>query len=430
MTDKPPEAPPGRRKRAAPTIDLTATDVSPAAAPPEPAPEPPPQAAAPPPEPEPETVAAETPREPPPRPSRRALVLAGFAGALLVILVAAGAVWVAGSLFPPSPDDAPLRAQIAALQKQVQDLQNRPAPSVDTKTVDALSGRLAKIESDIARLPPSDASIGERLSAADNAVKSLGVALTALSQRGNDAAVNAKQALDRADAAERATRDLQESVQRASTQASAAGGPAGVASLTQRIAALEQSMTDARAQISANATTDQAARLALSAAALRDAVERGKPFPAELAQAQLLATDRGALAELIPYATTGVPTADALAQELHTMLPALAKASGVQPSGNFIERLQANAGKLVRVRPVNAPTSDDDSAILGRLEVATAKTDIPAAIADLQRLLNASKLTDASRTPEQRWINDARARQKALAAARAFAADTARALKP
>ena len=101
------------------------------------------------------------------------------------------------------------------------------------------------------------------------------------------------------------------------------------------------------------------------------------------------------------------------------------KMSGAQaPDGGFLERLQANAGKLVHIRPVDAPPGDDPSAVLARLEIDAAKADIPAALADL------GKLTAATRAPAQAWIAKAQARQAALAAARQFAADTARALGP
>ena len=101
------------------------------------------------------------------------------------------------------------------------------------------------------------------------------------------------------------------------------------------------------------------------------------------------------------------------------------KISGSQaPEGGFLERLQANAGKLVRIRPVDAPPGDDPSAVLARLEIDAVKADIAAALADL------GKLADATRAPAQDWINKANARQAALAAARQYAADTARALGP
>ena len=70
-------------------------------------------------------------------------------------------------------------------------------------------------------------------------------------------------------------------------------------------------------------------------------------------------------------------------------------------------------------RPATMP-----SAVLARIEVDAAKADIDGALADL------GKLPEAARAPAQGWIAKAKARQAALAAARQFAADTARALGP
>ncbi|MEI9805995.1 MAG: hypothetical protein WDN48_18490 [Pseudolabrys sp.] len=118
-----------------------------------------------------------------------------------------------------------------------------------------------------------------------------------------------------------------------------------------------------------------------------------------------------------------MPTQAALAQELRALLPGMIKTAGTPaPEGGFIERLQANAGKLVRIRPVDAPPGDDTAAILARLEIDASHADIPAALADL------GKLPEAARAPAQAWIAKAQGRQAALTAARAFAADTAQAL--
>ena len=180
-----PEAPGGRRKRAAPTIDLTATDVTPPAS--DPAPEPAPASASEPtPEPTaPEQAAASPPPEPPkteqqppggnvPPPLRRdygtALAAGVIGGAVMSALFAA--LWYAGIFAGPVADDSGLRAQIAALQGQVKELQNRPqpAPAADGKAVDALSKRVAQLEDEIAKLPPGDKTVAERLAAADNAM--------------------------------------------------------------------------------------------------------------------------------------------------------------------------------------------------------------------------------------------------------------------
>jgi hypothetical protein len=393
MTDK--------RKRAAPTIDLKATEVQEKQ-----------EQATPPPEP---------PRsEVPPLPQQHdviktyaTLIAAAFAGALL----GGAVVW---ALLPASSNDG---ARRAALQKQIDDLKNRPAPAPDTQAVDALRQRLAKIEQDIAALPPGDKTVADRLTAADGAMKSLGIALAALNKRNDDAAANAKEANDRAAAAEKAVADLRDSVQSAKQQASAAVDAGQMAAVQQRLAALEQSAKDARAQIAANVTTDKVARLALSAAALRDVVERGVPYQAELDQAKALGADDAALAPLASLAVSGVPTQQALARALNDLIPALIKAAGVEdaPSG-FLDRLQANASRLVRIQPVDAPPGDKPADVLARVEIAAAHDDIDGALADI------GKLPDKARQLAADWITLAVQRRNALAAARSFASDAARGL--
>jgi hypothetical protein len=392
-----------RKKRAAPTIDLTATEMPPQAA--EPAGSEPPSAQ----EPQPTPVGD----APPPASGRKgtgvsATLAAGVAGGIVVALVLV-ALWLTGLV--------PARYAVST--------DTAPPVVTDTKAIDALTQRLSKIEETIKSIPASDASVAERLIAAENAMKSLGIALTALNRRTDDIAAGASQARERAEAAAKAVADLQTSVQDIAKTSSAGISSAELDALQKRIAVLEQSAKAARDDIAKASSADVAARLALSAAILRDAVTSGAPFATELAQAKSLGADDKTLAPLAPFAATGVPAAPALAQELRALLPGMLKISGAQaPQGGFLERLQANAGSLVRVRPVNAPIGDDASAVLARLEIDAAKADIAAALADL------GKLADATRAPAQGWIAKVQARQAALAAARQYAADTAHALGP
>jgi hypothetical protein len=317
-----------RRKRLAPTIDLTATDVS--ASPPEyeaqaaePARDEHPSEAA--------ESAAESPASNGAKQrnwaAARQMFFAGLGGAAIVALAFFG-VWLAGLV--PARQASPTDAA--------------------TASVAALSERLAKIESSIAKTPASDPGISERLSAADNAVKSLGIALTALNKRSDEVAA-------RADAADKAITELRESVQGLSRNTSASPSPADIEALQKRLTTLEQAVR--------STTGDKAARLALTSAALRDAVIRGVPFNAELEEARALGADEKHLAPLASFAASGVPSAATLAQELRVLIPALAKASGGQaPGGDFLDRLQANASKLVRIRPLGAPAGDDSSTVL------------------------------------------------------------------
>ena len=417
-----------RKKRAAPTIDLTATEVPPAQG--EPAPEPP-QAASAAPESKPEP-APEPPQAAPPPAARRVdygtAIAAGFAGAVIAATVIA-ALWAAGVLPAGSGSDSDEPdANIVALQKQVQALQNRPAPAAaatDTKALDALSQRVSELEAALAKLPTGDAGMAERLNAADNAMKSLGVALAALNRRGDDIAAKAAQANARADEAVKAVSELRAGMQDAAKNPSAALSPAELDALQKRIAGLEQAAKTARTDIAKASSADMAARLALSAAALRDAVASGAPFSVELAQAKSLGADETILATLSPLAASGVPQPAALAEGLRALLPAMLKSSGAQaPRGGFLEKLEANAGRLVRIRPVDAPVGDDASAVLARVEIDAAKADIAGALADI------GKLPAAARQQAADWVKKAAARQKALTAARQYAADTARALGP
>ncbi|MGB6351645.1 MAG: hypothetical protein WBG10_16630 [Pseudolabrys sp.] len=396
----------GRRTRSAPTIDLTATDVSASAPKGEPqvdagetaasSPEPDP------PQEQPEAAHKSEPADEHNGSPRREgapsyallgqVLLSGFAGAAMMT-AALFALWRAGLV----PD------------------RYAGATGADAASIGALNERLAKIEGAISKLPINDQSVLERLSATDNAMKSLGVVLTALNKRGDDVAANAADARTRADAAEKAVTELRNSVQDLSKNTSAGLSPSDLDSMQKRLAALEQTTKAAPA--------DKVARLALSAAALRDAVVGGAVFTSELDEVKSLGADEKTVATLAPFAATGVPSPAALAQELRALIPAIVKASGAQaPAGGFLERLEANAGKLVRIRPVDAPAGDDTSAALARVENEAAHAAIDDALTDL------GKLDAAARAPAQGWIDKTRARQNALTAARQLASRTAHAL--
>jgi hypothetical protein len=431
----------GRRpKRAAPTIDLAATEVQPAASEPVQASSEPPQA-----EPVVETPAHSEnqtpPPEPPPVDPPRAdasdganghwssiqkhvtlpVLAAGFAGALAMSVVLF-VLWLTGVVPIRYAGSTATRARVAALEMEMQALQNRPA-AVDSKAIDALTARVNTMQETIAKLPAgnaaTDPALTERIAAADNAVKSLAAAVAALNKRNDDIAGAATQARDRADAAEKAVTELRSSVQIATT-ATAGLSSADLDALQKRIAVLEQSTQAARDDIAKTGASDAAARLALSAAALRDAVFSGAPYAAALSQVKTLGADEKMLAPLTQFAATGVPSSQALAQELRALLPAMSKNAAPQTAseGGFIERLQANAGKLVKVRPVDAPAGEDAASILARAEIAAGKADIPAALAEV------AKLAEPVRAPAQAWIAKVQARQAAANAVRSLVAST------
>ncbi len=478
---KPPESGGGPgRKRAAPTIDLKATEVPPdpaeettaAAAPgpqsdppPEPAPspaseadaavpEPATEAAQPEPAPEPKSEPTadsepETERAAPPPPPRGGLgagVIGGVIGAVIVAAIGGG-LWAAGYIPSSSTPQGDLPARVATLAKQVQALQNRPAPKPDTAALDnkiaALSQRVSKLGNDIGNLPHGDKAAAQNLAQLQATVKSLGVSVSVLGKRADNTAAAAKQAEQNAAAARKAAGDLKQSVQNvASAQNQTSAVPSGAFdALQKKVAALETALANARQQLGgeiksvrgnvtgaqqeiAKATVrERATRLALSTTALRNAVVSGAPYAAQLTQAKALGAGAKALAPLARFAQSGLPSRNELANELIKLIPAMRKAAGAKKSsGDFLARLQANAERLVRITPVQAPAGNAPSDILARLEAEAAHADIANALADV------GKLPDDVRAPAKGWIAKAKARQAALTAAREVAAHAARAL--
>src|SRR4051812_2856856 len=314
--------------------------------------------------------------------------IAGIAGALIVALL----FWLFGPASGGRDASADWSPRLAVLEKQLNELAARPAPPrVDPKTVDDLAARLGKLESAQAapRVPVTDPVVLGRTNAAKSAPKSLADNVAALSRR--------------ADAADATVRDTNGRIKK----------------LT---AALADVQTTARA---AAAGSDRASRLAVAASALRNAVEHGDPFTAELTIVKPLAPDAGAIALLEPFAASGVPSNATLGQELATMIRPLLRVSDQTPAdAGFLDRLQANAQKLVRVRPVDEESRGDDrSAILSRIEQRASQGNVAAAMTEV------AKLPADARAPMQAWIAKAEARNKALDASRRLAADAVAALK-
>jgi hypothetical protein len=394
--ESPPDPQGVRRRRPPPVIDLKASEVPSeilAAEATAASPDLPPEAAAP-------EAAAPPPSDPPaesapasePRPSfafvpeksswshNAGAALAGVAGGLVV----AALFWLLGA-FSGGHESAPdLSPRLAAIEKKLSDLTVRPA--------DDTADRVAKLEAAAAtpRPPVTDPVVLGRLTSSENAAKSQADNVAALSRR--------------ADAADTAIRDT-----------------------NANIAKLSASLDDVRSTArQAAAGSDRASRLAVAASALRGAAERGDPFTAELAIVKPLVSDANAIAQLEPFAASGVPSNAALGQELAALVRPMLRASDetATAGSGFLDRLQANAEKLVRVRPVGEETQGGDrTAILSRVEQRAAQGNVAGARAELD------KLPADARAPLQGWIAKVDARDKALEASRKLSADAVAALK-
>ena len=110
--------------------------------------------------------------------------------------------------------------------------------------------------------------------------------------------------------------------------------------------------------------------------------------------------------------STGVPNVQELFRELGGLIPEMLKVSAPAsaPEGGYLDRLQAHAERLVRIRPVGDQTGDDPAAVIGRIERDMARRDLAAVLADFE------KLPAPAQAVAEAWRKKALARQTAGAA--------------
>jgi hypothetical protein len=272
-----------------------------------------------------------------------------------------------------------------------------------------LLARLAKLEAQLNAPRAGDQQLIARVVAAEAAVKTLADMTASREKRSDDIAALASEARERASSAASAAEAAQKS------QAASPEARADLDALNTRIAALEQSARDSQVELARRLSADDAkGRFAIAAIALRDAVDSGLPFTAELAAGKSLSGDAAAFAPLEPLASSGVPSAASLGRELAALMPAIwkiARKDEVQQE-TFLERLKANASKIIRIRPAGDVVGDDPTSVSTRIETRAGHADIRGALAEL------SKLPPDARAPAAAWIKKAEARNAAIAAAR------------
>jgi hypothetical protein len=107
-----------------------------------------------------------------------------------------------------------------------------------------------------------------------------------------------------------------------------------------------------------------------------------------------------------------VPNLPELFRELTGLVPEMLKVSmPAGHDGNYLDRLQAHAGKLVRIRPAGDRPGDDAATVIGRIDRDMARRDLASVLAELD------KLPAPAQALAEPWRKKALARQAATAAA-------------
>ena len=411
-TEQPPApeeaSPPGEdRRRPAPTIDLSATEVEGA-----------PGGAADGDKQREDAAGSGAGDAPPPRraggrwwPGLLAGAVAGtIAGICIPFLLQASGVLSAGD-----GSTSALDARLSSVEAKLGD---SPSPSasaaVDQKALDDLAGRVAKLESaGTASRLGLDTGASNRIATVEGDLKALTETVGILARRSDELEANARDARQRADTATAAVADLK-AAPRAPAAASNEKLEGEIQTLSSRAAAVESEM----AKRAGAQNNDRSGRFAVAAAALAAAVERGQPFASELAAVSAFSPDPKLLAPLSPFAATGVPTAAALAGELSALIPSLVVAAEeLSPESSFLERLEAHAAKLVRIHRTQEAPGSDPATVVERIEIKAGKGDIAGALAEL------ATLPPAVRTPAAGWMEKAQTRSAAVQSSRQLAAD-------
>jgi hypothetical protein len=368
-TMSPPD--PGRAKRAPPTIDLEASEVSGETH----------NASA---EAQPESVSRAPHETIPPRAiSSRAIspwVIAPVSGAVAAALVICIG-WMLGWPAPAAPG------------------------TPNAAAIDELTARVASVESKISKPAAPDPAMTGRVDALEKSIAAL------RSELGSARAQSEKLATALND------------VKSAPRDSAAAIDLSGI---NERIAQIERATRAQGAEIAqegAKPADDVPLRRIVAAALLDVLVRTGEPFTTALSAAKSLADNAEALKPLDGFAATGVPSANALSRELLTLVPKLSPPARDNSTGGtgLVDRLQAGAAKLVRIERTDT-VGNDRGAVVARVTAAALRNDFNEA----RRELNT--LTPADRVAAQAWLDKADARDAALASSRKFAADAMAAL--
>lgn len=251
----------------------------------------------------------------------------------------------------------------------------------------------------------------------------------------NGAVENAKQALGQVSGVANEVKALKQNLADAQSKAASTGGPADTSAIDARIASLEtqltasqqkveqaagalagEAQTSAALQTRLNAletkvqdnTGQNTMALAIAATGLKSAIDRGGPFAAELDTYLAVAPASADAEGLRSAASAGVPTVSMLAsQSGDVATKIIATTRKVDPNAGIVDRLWASASGLVESRPVGLVAGEGVDAITARMEAHLNGGDLPAAIAEWDKLPEAAKAVSTD------FANAMRTRQKA-----------------
>lgn len=163
-----------------------------------------------------------------------------------------------------------------------------------------------------------------------------------------------------------------------------------------RIAAIEQSVAALTGKFDSQTAQPKIA-LAIAAAALKSALERGAPFAAELETFAAISPGLPQIEALRSRAQTGVASRADIAKAFPDAANAMvAAANPVPEDAGFFQRLFSSAESVVQVRPIGEVAGEEPGARVARMEVAVNAGSYDKALAEYDALPEAVKAAGAS----------------------------------
>ncbi len=351
--------------------------------------------------------------------------------ALGVVGLAAGGGFFLWNTQFPGDDPASFKSEAQTASTGAADAEKAVVALVHAQEqIAALERRLAVLEQKAPPIVPSDAIAGleRRVAALDAAAKTMSGSVAGLPAFDRRLAA-LETAPPKAGEAGPAPEPFvpQPPVDLAPLDAAIAASSARMGALETalgaRIGAIETNLATPKTEIRATQApaalavreSDPAA-LVVVAQAIRQALERGEGFAAEIAAAENLGLDAGKLAPLQAVARDGAPTTRALAATFRAV--ARATLDAAQPprteSPGLLDQLSDAAGKLVRVRPAGEAKGDDAPALAAQIEAALERGAVAPALAAWD------KMPPPARKVSETWAASARQRVGADVAAQAI----------
>jgi hypothetical protein len=316
-------------------------------------------------------------------------LIAGLSGAIAAVLVFA-AFW-SGGMIGQQPTASVSPVQFDNVAANVGDL----------------TARLARVEASAgkATAPANDPALAGRIDGLEKSIAAVREEATALR-------ANLRTMITQLNDLKAAPRD-------------GAAPAVDLAPLDERLTRLEQaikSLAAEQAKPAPASVDDINVRRLVVANTLEAAVRRGDAYATALAAAKQVAANPTALSPLDPFAAKGIPSEASYLRDIVPVLQRIADAGASKPASSattsssesgVLDRLQSGLARFVRVERDTGPPAKD----VPLTQAAVRRDDLTVARQDI------AKLPQASDPQIQAWIKAVDAREAALVAAQKFSAE-------